>query len=91
LVNSTGNVIVARVNAVNTTKRKELLKEEPTQRTDPRRDGFASADEASQFLSVSRAMVTKLVASGRMPHKRFGRALRIPWAWLLAQVEEASK
>jgi hypothetical protein len=33
--------------------------------------------------------VTKMVANGTMPHKRFGRSLRIPWAWLLAQVEEA--
>ena len=67
----------------------EPVKTEPVQRVDPRRDGFASADEASRFLCVSRPMITKLVASGKMPHRRFGRALRIPWAWLLTQVEEA--
>jgi len=57
---------------------------------DPRRDGFASAEEASRFLSLSRAMITKLVADGSMPHRRFGRSLRIPWNWLLDQVEQAS-
>jgi excisionase family DNA binding protein len=60
-----------------------------TQNNDPRREGFATAEEASRFLGLSRAMITKLVASGGMPHKRFGRALRIPWTWLLDQVEEA--
>jgi excisionase family DNA binding protein len=69
--------------------KKESIKKEPVQRVDPRRDGFASADEASRFLSVSRPMITKMVASGQMPHRRFGRALRIPWVWLLTQVEEA--
>jgi excisionase family DNA binding protein len=53
---------------------------------DPRRDGFASADQAAAFLSISRPMVTKLVQSGAMPYKRFGRALRIPWVWLLEQI-----
>jgi excisionase family DNA binding protein len=69
--------------------KKEVVQKEPVQRLDPRRDGFASADEASRFLSISRPMITKMVANGTMPHRRFGRALRIPWAWLLAQVEEA--
>jgi excisionase family DNA binding protein len=55
---------------------------------DRRRDGFASADQAAAFLSISRPMVTKLVQSGSMPYKRFGKALRIPWAWLLEQVGE---
>jgi excisionase family DNA binding protein len=67
------------------------VKKQPVERADPRRDGFASADEASRFLSISRPMVTKLVNSGAMPHKRFGRALRIPWSWLLTQVEQAQR
>lgn len=58
------------------------------QRPDPRRDGFASADEAARFLNVSRAMITKMTQNDSMPFKRFGRALRIPWAWLLSQVED---
>jgi excisionase family DNA binding protein len=57
---------------------------------DPRRDGFASGDDAARFLGLSRPMITKLVNAGEMPYKRFGRALRIPWAWLLDQVEQAS-
>jgi excisionase family DNA binding protein len=55
---------------------------------DPRRNGFASAEEAARFMGLSRAMITKLTAAGEMPHRRYGRALRIPWNWLLAQVEE---
>lgn len=57
---------------------------------DPRRDGFASAEEACRFLSISRPMLTKLVQTGAVPNKRFGRSLRIPWGWLLAQVEQSS-
>jgi excisionase family DNA binding protein len=57
---------------------------------DPRRDGFASAEESARFLAVSRPMITKLVNNGDMPYKRFGRSLRIPWSWLLAQVEQSS-
>jgi excisionase family DNA binding protein len=55
---------------------------------DRRRDGFASADQAAAFLSISRPMVTKLVQNGAIPYKRYGKALRIPWAWLLEQVGE---
>jgi excisionase family DNA binding protein len=73
------------VNAVNAMKKSEdneLLK-----RPDPRREGFASAEEASRFLNLSRAMVTKMTQAGTMPYRRFGRALRIPWNWLLDQVD----
>jgi hypothetical protein len=63
-------------------------KEKLLQRPDPRRDGFASAEEAGRFLNISRAMITKLTQSGNMPCKRYGRALRIPWNWLLDQVEQ---
>jgi excisionase family DNA binding protein len=62
----------------------------PTQPKDPRRDGFATGEETARFLGLSRAMVTKMCADGRIPHKRFGRALRVPWAWLLDQVEQTA-
>jgi excisionase family DNA binding protein len=68
---------------MNAMKKNEAVLRPP----DPRRDGFASAEEAGQFLNVSRAMITKMTQNGTMPSKRFGRSLRIPWAWLLAQVE----
>jgi excisionase family DNA binding protein len=61
----------------------------PVQPPDPRRDGFASAEEASRFLSLSRAMITKLTAAGEVPHRRYGRSVRIPWSWLLDQVEKS--
>ena len=67
-----------------------MKNKQPLQPPDPRRDGFASAEEAARFLSISRAMVTKMVGNGEMPHRRFGRALRIPWSWLLDQVEQTS-
>jgi excisionase family DNA binding protein len=65
-------------------------KQEAPALQDPRREGFASAEEAGRFLSLSRPMITKLTANGTMPHKRFGRSLRIPWSWLLAQVEQSN-
>jgi hypothetical protein len=30
-------------------------------------------------------MVHKLVEAGRIPARRYGRAVRIPWSWLDAQ------
>jgi len=47
--------------------------------------GFATAVEAAQFLRLSKGMVHKLIGEGRMPASRYGRAVRIPWAWLRAE------
>lgn len=48
--------------------------------------GFATADEAGQFLNISRAMVHSLIHQGKIPTARFGqRCVRIPWEWLRAQ------
>jgi excisionase family DNA binding protein len=57
---------------------------------DRRLDGFATGEQSAHFLGVSRAMITKLCQAGKMPHQRFGRALRIPWGWLYEQVKQAS-
>jgi excisionase family DNA binding protein len=70
---------------------KRIKRVDPLQPPDPRRDGFASGSEAAVFLGVSPAMVTKMVNLKQIPHRRFGRSLRIPWSWLLAQVAEAEK
>jgi excisionase family DNA binding protein len=67
-----------------------VKKSEPVQPPDPRRDGFATGLEASRFLNLSPGMITKLVAANEIPHRRYGRALRIPWAWLLEQVEKSA-
>jgi len=40
--------------------------------------GFATVVEAAQFLSLSKAMVHKLVAAGDIPACRYGKAVRIP-------------
>jgi len=47
--------------------------------------GFATPVEAAKFLRLSKAMVHKLIAEGRMPACRYGRAVRIPWTWLWAE------
>jgi excisionase family DNA binding protein len=52
--------------------------------------GFATPVEAAKFLRLSRAMVHKLIGEGKMPACRYGRSVRIPWAWLRTQAESAS-
>lgn len=47
--------------------------------------GFATPVEAAKFLRLSKAMVHKLIGEGTMPACRYGRAVRIPWAWLRSQ------
>lgn len=49
--------------------------------------GFATPAEAAKFLRLSKAMIHKLIGEGKLPASRFGRAVRIPWAWLRAQAE----
>jgi excisionase family DNA binding protein len=51
----------------------------------PKRGGFATPAEAAHFLSLSKAMIHKLINADQMPAARYGRAVRIPWAWLEAQ------
>jgi excisionase family DNA binding protein len=41
-------------------------------------DGFASIEEASEFLTLSRAYVYRLMDAGDLPYAKFGRARRIP-------------
>jgi excisionase family DNA binding protein len=55
----------------------------------PHEAGFATVDEAAKFLALSRAMIHKLIASGIVPAKRFGRAIRIPWSWLDGQSNDS--
>lgn len=47
--------------------------------------GFATTSEAATFLRLSKAMIHKLIGEGSMPACRYGRAVRIPWAWLRDQ------
>jgi excisionase family DNA binding protein len=53
------------------------------------REGFASTEEAAQYLSLTRQSVSLMCLDGRIPARRFGRALRIPWSWLLEQEQRA--
>ena len=39
---------------------------------------FVDGPEAARFLGVSKATISNLVASGQLPVKRYGRAIRIP-------------
>ncbi len=43
--------------------------------------------EAAKMLALSRARVYQMVASGELPHVRFGKAVRIPRAALLRYIE----
>ncbi len=47
--------------------------------------GFANCVEVGLFLGLTRQAVSKMAAEGKIPSRRFGRALRIPWQWLLDQ------
>jgi excisionase family DNA binding protein len=47
--------------------------------------GFARTVEAAKFLGITRQAVSKLVKEQKIPARRFGRSLRIPWTWLIAQ------
>jgi excisionase family DNA binding protein len=49
--------------------------------------GFATSVEAAKFLNLSKAMIGKMVADGRIPAQKYGRAVRIPWAWLRNQAQ----
>ena len=48
--------------------------------------GFATVADAAVFTKLSAQMIYKLIAAGKIPAVRFGRAsLRIPWRWLHEQ------
>jgi excisionase family DNA binding protein len=47
---------------------------------------LATVAEAAKFLHLSVPMIHKLIAEQRMPFRRYGRAVRIPWMWLKAEV-----
>ena len=49
--------------------------------------GLCSIPDAAEFLSVSRGKMYSMLNAGDCPSKRFGKSVRIPWVWLLAQAE----
>ena len=49
--------------------------------------GLCSIPDAAAFLSVSRGKMYSMLNAGDCPSKRFGKSVRIPWQWLLAQAE----
>jgi excisionase family DNA binding protein len=61
---------------------------ESTTGSDPRpQQGLAGVPAAAAYLSVSRGKVYAMINAGECPSKRFGKSVRIPWAWLHAQAE----
>ncbi len=50
-----------------------------------KKTGLATVVEASDFLSLSKNKVYQGIQSGEIPVKRFGKSVRIPWAWLHEQ------
>jgi excisionase family DNA binding protein len=66
-----------------------IIEENPTPAgAEPAR--FATTAEAAQFLGLSRAMIHKLIRSEQMPARRYGRAIRIPTAWLQAEAARSA-
>ena len=55
---------------------------------DPR-EGFATTVEAADFLSLSRQAISLMVLQGKIPARRYGRSLRIPWDWLYEERQRA--
>ena len=49
--------------------------------------GFATSREVALYLRLSKSLVCKLIAEGKIPACRYGRAVRIPWAWLHEQAK----
>ncbi|MEO2014213.1 MAG: helix-turn-helix domain-containing protein [Fuerstiella sp.] len=47
--------------------------------------GLARIAEAAEFLNLSRPSVYRHIANGDIPVRRFGKTVRIPWAWLNSQ------
>jgi excisionase family DNA binding protein len=52
--------------------------------------GFASPIQAAWYLSLSKAMIHKMINDGEVPTVRYGRSVRIPWNWLRSQVDAAT-
>lgn len=57
----------------------------PTKLPKKMQQGLSSIPDAAEFLSISRGKLYQLINSGDIPSKRFGKSVRIPWAWLHAQ------
>jgi len=51
--------------------------------------GFATVEEVSAFLRVSRAKVYQMVESGSLPHVRIGHSVRVPYKALEKLVASA--
>ena len=49
--------------------------------------GFATKNEAVKFLGVSMTVMDGMIRRGEIDIRRFGRTVRIPWAWLHDQAE----
>jgi len=52
--------------------------------------GLCSIPEAAKYLAVSRGKMYAMINANECPSKRFGKSVRIPWAWLHAKAEVKS-
>jgi len=53
--------------------------------------GLASPKQAADHLSLKKDTIYKMIRDKRIPSVKIGKAVRIPWRWLHAQVEAAGK
>jgi excisionase family DNA binding protein len=49
---------------------------------------YATVVETAAYLRISRGLVVKLIHSGEIPYRQFGRNFRIPWDYLRKQVPQ---
>jgi Helix-turn-helix domain len=52
-----------------------------------RKQKFATAAEAAEFLHLSKASIHNGINRGEIHARRYGTAVRIPWAWLESQAQ----
>lgn len=52
---------------------------------------LASPRQAAEHLALNKNTIYKMIRDKRIPSVKIGKAVRIPWRWLNAQVEAAGK
>ena len=46
------------------------------------KSGFATQQEAAVFIGINRKTLYRMIQRGEVDVRRYGRTVRIPWAWL---------
>lgn len=49
--------------------------------------GLASASDIAAFLKIGKSTVYKLVKTGKIPCRKYGKSIRIPWSFFVRESE----